>query len=116
MTAPRTVTLPTLDAGNVTLTCPAWCAGHTDHRPDTHRVDLDHKGPETRLTYNGVVLWTAFIGQAPFATDPAQRGPGLYVEQGHLARTFRPVDVYDLASAIETHADQLTEILAGESE
>lgn len=28
MSAPRTVTLDTIDHGPVTFTCPAWCSGH----------------------------------------------------------------------------------------
>jgi len=103
----RTVTLPTLDHGDVTLPEPSWCAGHADHRPDTYRVDLDHKGEEYLLRHNGELLWTAFLGEAPFATRPEHRGIGLYVEQGSYARTLDPTALYSLAAALDTHADLL---------
>lgn len=104
---PRTVTLPTEDHGDVTLPEPDWCAGHADQRPDTHRVDLNHSGPEHLLTFHSVVLWTAMLSQAPFATDPARRGIGVYVEQGSFARTLDATGLYDLAATFDTHADRL---------
>lgn len=120
---PRTVTLATADHGPVTVEEPSWCVGHADHRPDSYRVDLDHKGPEHLLTHNGELLWTVFLGEAPFATHPKHRGIGIYVEQGSYARTLDPTGLYDLAAAFEAHADrlreladQLTAILAGGAE
>lgn len=109
-TEPRTVTLPTLDAGDVTLAEPSWCVGHADHRPDSYRVDLDHKGPEHLLRFQGEVLWTALLGQAPCATVPEHRGLGLFVEQGAYAHTLDPVGLYDLAATFEAHADRLREL------
>ncbi|MFI9170489.1 DUF6907 domain-containing protein [Streptomyces lincolnensis] len=118
---PRRITLPTRDAGDVTLDEPTWCVGHADHRPDSYRVDLDHKGPEHLLRHNGELLWSAFIGEAPFASRPEVRAPGLFVEQASFARTLNPAAVYDLAATFEAHADrlreladQLTAILGGE--
>jgi hypothetical protein len=110
VTEPRTVTLPTIDAGDVTIPEPSWCAGHADHRPDTYRVDLDHKGPEHRLTHNGERLWTAFLGQAPHASRPKARELGVYVEQGSYARTLDPASLYDLAATLDAHADRLREL------
>lgn len=110
MTEPRTVTLPTEDAGDVTLPEPSWCAGHADHRPDTYRVDLDHKGPEHRLTHHGELLWTVFLGQAPFASRPEQRTTGVFVEQASYARTLNPTQLYDLAATLDGHADRLREL------
>lgn len=110
MTEPRTVTLPTEDHGDVTLPEPAWCAGHADHRPDSYRVDLDHKGVEHRLHHQGELLWTVFLGQAPFATNPEHRGVGLFVEQGSYALTLDPAALYDLAASFEAHADRLREL------
>lgn len=120
MSEPRTITLPTLDAGDVTMPEPSWCRGHADHRPDSYRIELDHKGPEHRLTHHGELLFTAFLGAAPFADDPREHTPGLYVEQGRFARTLNPTELYDLAATLEAHADrlrgladQLAQILAG---
>lgn len=110
MTEPRTVTLPTEDAGDITLPEPSWCAGHADHRPDTYRVDLDHKGPEHRLTHHGELLWTVFLGQAPFASRPEQRTTGVFVEQASYARTLNPTQLYDLAATLDGHADRLREL------
>ncbi|MFJ1808525.1 MULTISPECIES: DUF6907 domain-containing protein [unclassified Streptomyces] len=109
-TEPRTVTLPTIDAGDVTIPEPSWCVGHADHRPDSYRADLDHKGPEHRLTHRGERLWTAFVGQAPYASIPAARSLGVFVEQGNYARTLDPVGLYDLAATFEAHADRLREL------
>lgn len=110
MTEPRTITLPTEDHGDVTLTEPAWCRGHADHRPDSYRADLDHKGPEHHLKHHGELLWTAFLGQAPCATSPEHRGIGLFVEQASYARTLNPAELYDLAATLDTHADQLRDL------
>jgi hypothetical protein len=107
---PRTVTLATVDHGDVTLPEPSWCVGHADHRPDTHRSDLDHTGPEHRLTHDGHLLWTAFLGQSPFASQARLREPGVYVEQGRFARTLDTAGLYDLAAAFEAHADRLREL------
>lgn len=109
MTRPRTVTLTTLDHGEVTLPEPSWCAGHDDHRP-VHRVDLAHAGPIHRLTHNGALLWTAFVGQAPYASHPDQRGAGVYASQEGYAETLTPSGLYDLAASLEAHADRLREL------
>lgn len=110
-TEPRTVTLPTLDHGNVTMPEPSWCRGHADHRPDTYRVDLDHKGVEHTFNHLGEPLWRAFLGQAPFASRPEHRTIGLYVEEGSYAHTLDDAaSLYDLAATFEAHADRLREL------
>lgn len=109
-TEPRTITLPTEDHGPVTLDEPTWCSGHADHRPDTHRADLDHKGPEHRLTHNGELLWTAFLGESPFTGRPERRAIGVYVEQGSYAHTLDVAGLYDLAATLDTHADRLRDL------
>ena len=106
-TEPRTVTLATSDHGNVTLPEPSWCRGHADHRPDTDRVDLAHDGHEHHLTHNGERLWTALIGQSPYASRPEHRGVGVYVTQEGYERTLDPAGLYDLAASLDAHADQL---------
>ncbi|WP_215456648.1 hypothetical protein [Streptomyces sp. ATCC 21386] len=122
MTEPRTVTLPTIDHGPVTLTCPAWCRGHADHRPDTHRSDILHIGPAVTLTFHGAEVVIACIVQAPCATIDTPglggRTPGISMDPP--ARTLTPVDVYSFAAALDGYADrirdladQLDAILAG---
>ncbi|GKQ37171.1 hypothetical protein ALMP_37100 [Streptomyces sp. A012304] len=104
------VTLDTEDYGPVTLPEPGWCAGHTDHRTDSQRIDLDHKGHEHRLTHDGELLWTAFLAQAPYASSPQARALGVYVEQGSYAHTLDATGLYDLAASFDAHADRLREL------
>jgi hypothetical protein len=105
-TGPRTVTLPTLDHGDVTVPEPTWCTGHADHRP-VDRVDLNHSGTEAQLAHQGNTLWTALLSQYPYATDPADRHTGLYVAQGGFALTLDPAGLSSLATALDAHADSL---------
>ncbi|MCY0952106.1 DUF6907 domain-containing protein [Streptomyces sp. H27-S2] len=44
MTGARTVVVPTLDHGDVTLPEPAWCAGHAEG-PAEYRADVHHAAP-----------------------------------------------------------------------
>ncbi|MFR0358617.1 DUF6907 domain-containing protein [Streptomyces sediminimaris] len=110
MSTPSTVTLQTSDHGPVTIPEPAWCTGHTDHQPDTYRVEIGHKGPEHLLRHHGEVLFTAFLAQAPFAPPGEPSTIGLYIEQGDYAHTLTPLSVYDLAATFEAHADQLRDL------
>ncbi|CBG71895.1 hypothetical protein SCAB_48441 [Streptomyces scabiei 87.22] len=121
-TAPRLITLPTLDHGPVTLTCPAWCVGHHDHRPDTHRADILHKGPDVRFDFLGEEVISAGLAQSPFATlvTPGLGGRTVGVSMYPPGRTLDPVSLYSLAAALDGYADrlrdladQLTVILAG---
>ena len=113
----RTVTLPTLDHGIVTLPEPAWCTGHADHRPE-YRVDLTHFGPEHSFAFEGEQLLIAKLAQAPFVEDEAT---GLLVEQTGYAATLDPTRLRMLAAALTVHAvhlrtlaEQLAAIRAGE--
>lgn len=119
---PRTITLPTVDHGDVTLDEPPWCAGHTHHDPLTERADLMHAGPTIECTQLGHTLMVAQLVQHPYATssDPrlGSRTTGVSVDP--LARTLDPTDLYILAVALDSYADQLrgladqlTGILAG---
>lgn len=103
MTEPRAVTLATLDHGEVTLVCPAWCVGHAAHVP-VRLVDLAHLGHEDTLSFRGETLWTLMLGQHPYASHPEQRVTGLYVEQGAYAHTDDPACLDALAAAMVEHA------------
>jgi len=107
-TEPRTVTLPTVDHGEITLPEPSWCAGHADHRPDSYRADLTHYGPEHRLTFNGQPLFRLVIAQTPLA-DRASREVCAYVEQIGDSGSFDPAGLYDLAAALDGAADHMRE-------
>ncbi|WP_236244507.1 hypothetical protein [Streptomyces sp. CC210A] len=104
MNARRTVTVPTIDHGPVTLTCPPWCTGHTSH-PAEYRADLSHTGPEHVLPHDGEPLHIAQLVQFPYGTRP--NTTGLYVEQSGYAQTLAPTGVDALAAALVEHAAQL---------
>jgi hypothetical protein len=111
VTEPRLITLPTLD-GPVTLTCPAWCVGHADHRPDGYRADILHSGPDIVLAFHGQHITAAGLVQSPFAGDASQqlggRTPGVSVSV--IGRTLDPVHLYGLAAALDGYADQLRDL------
>jgi hypothetical protein len=111
-TTPRTITLPTADHGDVTLTCPAWCVGHPNHRPDDHRADILHAGPDVALTFRGHDIGDAALVQSPFSTleipELCSSTPGVSVSL--LGKTLDPVQVYDFAATLESYADQLRDL------
>jgi hypothetical protein len=117
----RLITLPTLD-GPVTLTCPAWCVGHADHRPDTHRADILHTGPDIVLAFHGQHITAASLTESPFAerVTPGLGGRTPGVSVSAIGRTLDPVAVYELAARFDGYADelrglgdQLAEVLGG---
>lgn len=109
---PRTVTLPTRDHGPVTLPEPSWCQGHADHRPDTHRADIIHGGPDTVLAFHGAELFTACLVQSPFATiiTPGLGGRTTGVSVYPPGLTLTPVELYSLAAALDGYADRLRDL------
>ncbi|MER7974945.1 hypothetical protein ABTX35_39075 [Streptomyces sp. NPDC096080] len=106
-TTPRTVTLATLDAGEVTLPEPSWCAGHADHRPDTYRVDLSHDSEPTVLTLDGYPAGELMISQAPFSEAGPRSPRGFLALSYGQDRPRDPAELYDLAAVLESHADAL---------
>ncbi|MEU0218948.1 hypothetical protein ABZ281_29330 [Streptomyces sp. NPDC006265] len=104
MSAPRSITLPTVDHGDVTITCPAWCVAHeTDAR--IARADIVHLGPDVALAFRGRHLIEAGLAQSPFGNDTA---PGISVSL--LGRTLDARGVYELAAALDTYADRLRDL------
>ncbi|MFE7803998.1 DUF6907 domain-containing protein [Streptomyces sp. NPDC057430] len=101
----RTVTLPTIDHGDITLPEPAWCTGHADHIPG-YRVDLAHTGPEHHFAFEGEQLLVAMLTQYPLS-DALSTDVGLFVEQTGYARTLDPVRLRMLAAALTVHAMHL---------
>jgi len=106
-TEPRTITLRTADHGDVTLTCPAWCSGHPDHRPDSYRADILHAGEDVALVFRGHDIGDASLVQSPYAELP---GGGLGVSVSLLRRTLDPGELYDFAATLDTHADRLRDL------
>ncbi|MEU6373960.1 hypothetical protein [Streptomyces sp. NPDC046909] len=109
MTEPRLITLPTRDAGDVTLPEPSWCIGHGDHDPETFKVDVCHDGPKTVFKLDGVTVGEALVSQAPFAARGVREIQGfLFLRYGEdYGRD--PAQLYDFAAALDGHADQIRE-------
>lgn len=103
---PPTVTLATVDHGDVTLPEPSWCAGHDQHVP-VHRVDLSHYGEQSLFEFRGEQQWAVMLVQAPFASAPAFRTPTVYVEQAGYADSLDPTDLDALAATLIEHAVRL---------
>ncbi|MGW0596130.1 DUF6907 domain-containing protein [Streptomyces sp. NPDC002776] len=111
MSEPRTVTLPTIDHGPVTLPEPSWCIGHADDRPE-HRADILHRGPDVTLTFRGHHITDASLVLSPFSSiDVPELGsstPGVSVSL--IARTLDPRGLYELAAALDGYADRLRDL------
>ncbi|MFF3326086.1 DUF6907 domain-containing protein [Streptomyces sp. NPDC002889] len=103
MTAPRTVTVPTLDHGDIAIPEPAWCTGHVGLRPEA-RVDISHRGPEHDIGLPAEPLFVAMLSQYPHSNRPET---GLYVETYDLSRTRSPAEVDQLAASLVEAAAQL---------
>lgn len=103
MTAARTVTVQTLDHGPITITCPAWCTGHTG--PAEFRVDTTHTGPDHVGTFRGRELQFARLTLSPFV---GHHGGGLAVSVGEpVLMGLDPVGLDELAAAYVAYAAQL---------
>ncbi|MEH0423145.1 DUF6907 domain-containing protein [Streptomyces sp. B21-083] len=111
-TEPRIVTLPTVDYGDVTVTCPAWCIGHPNHKADDYRADILHQGPDVTLAFHGHDIGDAALVQSPFSTaeipELCSSTPGVSISL--IGRTLDPVALYDLAATLDRHADQLRDL------
>ncbi|MFI6895283.1 DUF6907 domain-containing protein [Streptomyces sp. NPDC050256] len=104
MTAPRTVTVPTLDQGDVTFAEPSWCAGHST-RPE-YRCDIGHVGAAHLLTYSGTELGRAALAQNPFA-ESSDRSVRVVVSLGVDGLGLTPSELDDLAAALVDYAGTL---------
>jgi hypothetical protein len=112
-TEPRTVTLATIDRGPVTIPEPSWCQGHSHHDPETEYVDVIHGSPEISLTFHSAVLLAAGLVQSPHASvdaTPGLGGPTPGVSVHPLGETLGPVDLYELAAALDSYADRLRDL------
>ncbi|MFC8415686.1 DUF6907 domain-containing protein [Streptomyces coelicoflavus] len=116
----RTVTLPTVDHGAVTLPEPSWCVGHPRHDARHHRVEILHTGPAVVLEFRGLTLTTACLAQAPFAEEAGRHVHG---SDDLYERELDARGLYAYAAALEEYAhgvralaDQLLVILAGEDQ
>ncbi|WP_020117541.1 DUF6907 domain-containing protein [Streptomyces canus] len=120
-----TVTLDTVDRGEVTVDEPAWCTGH-DGETVGHFTDITHNGPETTAPvvtakYGPSQILTMHVSHAPHLTEHPEPFPLLYVElDGH--GDLDPADGHSLARAlrlaatrVDRAADELDRIRRGMS-
>ncbi|MGW2169015.1 DUF6907 domain-containing protein [Streptomyces sp. NPDC001705] len=105
MTEPRTITVPTVDHGDVTVPEPFWCTGH--HPPGGYRADLAHEGEELALVvetpcHGPLRALSAALYQAPFSST--QTGVVVAVEFGEPFTTeshdYNSQDLAALADAL----------------
>ncbi|MER5892298.1 hypothetical protein [Streptomyces sp. NPDC001876] len=108
MNAPRTVTVPTLDHGDITIPEPAWCIGHADARPE-YRSDIGHTGAQHHLVYEGAELGTAMLVQDPLA-EHSDRSVKVLVELGGNGVSLDPVELVALADSLIGYASTLCEL------
>ncbi|MEU1216095.1 hypothetical protein ABZ424_27580 [Streptomyces sp. NPDC005790] len=121
MTAERTVTVQTIDQGDVTVPEPAWCTGHDDQAPQL-LCDNGHLGTAYRAEFGGNELAYAALVQDPFV-EHSDRSVGVLVEMGHLARALSPGELDELAAVLVDYAGtlrrlarQLSVLKAGEGQ
>ncbi|MGW3186331.1 DUF6907 domain-containing protein [Streptomyces ardesiacus] len=107
MTTPRTVTVRTIDHGDVTMTCPPWCDGHADDTLPVHLVDVAHVGRHQEIKLRGVLLWTTALVQYPYATDDARHDVRVYAEQDWHADSYTAAGLVELADTLAVHAERL---------
>ncbi|MGW3134374.1 DUF6907 domain-containing protein [Streptomyces sp. NPDC001139] len=109
MTEPRTLTVPTLDHGAVTVTCPAWCAG--EHEPDGYRVDIVHVGAEQTLTLpvrgGHAELLLVALEQRPFTEGWPGTEPFVSVGFGGDHHPAGVLALECMAIELERHAEAL---------
>ncbi|MFD5661003.1 DUF6907 domain-containing protein [Streptomyces hirsutus] len=105
----RTVALPTVDHGDMTLPEPSWCLGHHNHQPTDQRADILHRGPDVTLTFRGRHITDAGLVQSLFSTVDVlglcSSTPGVSVSI--IAWTLDARGIYELAAALDTYADRL---------
>lgn len=107
---PRTVTLSTLDHGDVTLPEPAWCAGHDGHQPE-YLTDLTHASVDVTLGLPGVPVGVAEIYQGPCAEiDTREVCASAHLDFETGSGGLNATDLYELAAALDTAADQLRDL------
>lgn len=105
MSADRTVTVQTLDQGDVTIPEPAWCAGHAGETPQV-LSDTGHMSVPRVAEFDGdEVAFAAFV-QDPFVVH-SDRSVGVLVEMGQLDRSLSPAELDRLAAVLVDYAGTL---------
>lgn len=104
----RTVTVVTLDHGDITVPEPAWCAGHKG-QPAKARSDFLHRSPARSFAFRGQQLGAAGLVQGPFA-EHASRLPEAHLTLIIEGVTLNPVSLYDLAATLDSYTDRLRDL------
>ncbi|MFD6889098.1 DUF6907 domain-containing protein [Streptomyces sp. NPDC059957] len=104
MTGVRTVTVPTLDGGPVTMPEPSWCAGHPND-PTGYRVDLHHSAPVP--VPEGLIGVDAELVEFPFGRRPVPLS--VYVELVAPGATLDPDGLREFAAGLAARAALLVE-------
>ncbi|MFJ6645789.1 DUF6907 domain-containing protein [Streptomyces sp. NPDC091290] len=113
-TEPRTATVNLLTVQPLEIEEPSWCAGHPDPVSDEagahFRADITHDTQPIVFKLDGVPVGEALISQAPFADRGTREIQGFLTLHYGEDRGRSPAELYDLAAAMERHADQLREL------
>lgn len=110
MSAPRTVTVPTRDHGDVTIPCPDWCTGEYHQRRGA-RVDITHTSADICFnveTSDGpVTAMRAVFEQRPFTEREPGRGVFVAVELDGEWYPCSPQQLDRIAAALTVHSVHL---------
>lgn len=107
MNAPRTITIPTADHGDVEVTEPDWCTA--DHAYEQYREDIEHSGAVTHLVIPtechgpARALAVGFVWR-PFSPTSDQITAAIDMDQWH---EFDPAGLDRAAEALVEHAATL---------
>ncbi|MFF3660032.1 DUF6907 domain-containing protein [Streptomyces olivochromogenes] len=117
-TEPRTAQVDVFVTKSLEIDEPDWCIGHRDDLAQ-YKVDITHYGPEHAIAHNGFDLFSARLGQSPFA-DRAPSDLVLYVEHSGFTGSLNPDEVeafadalVEAAAALRALGHELAAILAG---
>ncbi|MGW6743761.1 DUF6907 domain-containing protein [Streptomyces sp. NPDC055025] len=106
MNAPRTVTIETLDRGDVTIPEPAWCVGH-DGDPPQFLSDTNHTGPAHEATYLGHHLGYAALVENPLVVQSNGALRVVVEIGGALGIGLNPEELDGLAAVLVDYAGEL---------
>lgn len=115
MTAPRTVTINTIDHGTVDLPEPTWCTGH-GWQPNPYLADVTHysvpvKAAAMTESHGRVDVLVARISHSPYAVEQPEPHPVLAVTVD-IEDTFTVEDTAKVAQGLRVAAMRLDMVAA----
>jgi hypothetical protein len=99
-----TVTLQTVDRGEVSVPEPEWCVGH-EGDPVSHFTDISHTGRPVPLEFDGNQLMVARLSWGPFSELRPEPFPVVDVDE--LPRGLDPQETRELAARTGLYAGEL---------